>query len=147
MTWATEMLDNMKRGTHQLPPVTKALQLGLIDDWGPGWIHKTWISKPEFLHPDGTMFGGYISALFDQAFALATMTVINDDETYRTSHLNVSFLSLSRHENVTLDARVVSRSRRLITLSGTMLGQDGKVRSIATAQQITKLSDASKGIG
>jgi len=137
MTWATEMLDNMKRGTHPIPPLTKTLQLGLIDDWGDGWVRKSWEPKAELLQQDGTMFGGYISALYDQLFAFATMTVIGEDEAYRTSNLNVSFLSLSRNEQVVLEAKVVSRSRRLITLEAKMLGIDGQVRSIATAQQIT----------
>lgn len=137
MTWATDMLENMKQGTHSLPPITKTLQLGLLDDWGDGWVRKSWDPKPELLQQDGTMFGGYIASLFDQVFAFATMTVVNDDEAYRTSNLNVLFMSLSRSERVTLEARVISRSRRLISLEGKMCGQTGEVRSIATAQQIT----------
>ena len=137
MTWATEMLENMKRGTHQVPRVTQTLKLGLIDDWGDGWVRKTWSPEPEFMHPDGTLFGGYIAALFDQVFALAAMTVVAEDEAYRTSNLNLSFLSLSRSERLCLEAHVVSRSRRLITLEAKMLGADKKVRALATAQQIT----------
>lgn len=137
MTWATDMLNNMKLGTHPVPLVTQTLKLGLIDDWGEGWIRKSWSSQPEFMHPDGTLFGGYIAALFDQALALATMTVVQDDETYRTTNLNISFLSLSQSETVTLDARVVSRSRRLISLEAKMLGSNDQVRAMATAQQIT----------
>lgn len=139
MTWATEMLENMKRGSHPMPPITKTLQLGLIDDWGDGWVRKRWTPKPDLLQQDETMFGGYIAALFDQIFAFAAMTVIGEDEAYRTSHLNVCFLSLSGNETVTLEAHVVARSRRLITLEAKMLGDEGKVRSLATAQQmITK---------
>ena len=137
MTWATEMLDNMKRGNHQMPPVTETLQLGLIDDWGDGWVRKSWTPKPELLQQDGTVFGGYIAALFDQLFAFATMTVITEDEAFRTSHLAISFMSLSRDESLNLEANVVSRSRRLITLEARIKGVADQVRSIATAQQIT----------
>ncbi|MEM7457895.1 MAG: PaaI family thioesterase [Pseudomonadota bacterium] len=137
MTWATDMLNKMKQGTHPVPPVTKTLQLGLIDDWGEGWIRKSWIPKPDLLQQDGTVFGGYIAALFDQAFAFATMTVIQEHEAFRTSNLNISFLSLSHGEAVELDARVVSRSRRLISLEAKLSGADGQIRSLATAQQIT----------
>ena len=137
MTWATEMLDNMKRGTHPAPPIVKTLRLGLIDDWGEGWVEKSWQPDEDLLQADGTMFGGYIAALFDQAFAFATMTVIGDHEAYRTSNLNVSFLSLSRSEPITLRADVVARSKRLITLDGRMLSPTGTIRAIATAQQIT----------
>ncbi|MEM6555665.1 MAG: PaaI family thioesterase [Pseudomonadota bacterium] len=137
MTWATEMLDNMKRGKHQVPPVTETLQLGLIDDWGEGWVRKSWTPKPHLLQQDGTVFGGYIAALFDQLFAFATMTVIKEDEAFRTSHLAISFMSLSRDESLNLEANVVSRSRRLITLEARITGAADQVRSIATAQQIT----------
>ncbi|MEO1188767.1 MAG: PaaI family thioesterase [Pseudomonadota bacterium] len=137
MTWATDMLENMKRGSHPLPPVTETLKLGLIDDWGEGWISKSWAPKPELLQQDGTVFGGYIAALFDQAFAFATMTVIQDHEAFRTSSLNISFLSLSRGETLKLEAKVVSRSRRLITLEAKLIGEAGEIRSLATAQQIT----------
>lgn len=137
MTWGTDMLERMKLGTHPVPAITKTLKLGLIEDWGPGWVRKSWTPTPELLQQDGTMFGGYISALFDQIFAFATMTVIQNDEAYRTSQLSVSFLSLSRNETVYLEANVVARSRRLITLEGRMCGPKGEVRSIATAQQIT----------
>ncbi len=137
MSWAIEILNNMKTGTHQVPRVAEYLKLGLIDDWGEGWIRKSWPLQREFLHSDGTLFGGYIAALFDQAFAFASMTVIGDDEAYRTSNLSVSFLSLSRSEPVNIEARVISRSRRLITLEAKMLGSDEAVRAVATAQQMT----------
>ena len=136
MTWATDMLDNMKRGTHPVPPVVDTLQLGLIDDWGTGWVKKTWRVKPDLLQLDGTLFGGYIAALFDQALAFATMTVVEDDETYRTANLNISFMTLSRSEDLTLEAKVVHRSRRLVTVEATLSTLTGEVRSIATAQQV-----------
>ena len=65
------------------------------------------------------------------------MTVIGETEAYRTTNLPLSFLSLSHSEAVTLEAKVVSRSRRLITLEGKMLGSGGNVRTLATAQQMT----------
>ena len=139
MTWATDMLDNMKRGTHTVPPVVDTLKLGLIDDWGDGWVRKIWRVEPDLLQLDGTMFGGYIAALFDQVLAFATMTVVADNETYRTTNLNISFMSLSRSEDLVLEAKVVSRSRRLVTVEALLLSLTGDVRSIATAQQmITK---------
>lgn len=139
MTWAKDMLENMKQGTHKVPPIVHTLQLGLIDDWGDGWVRKSWRPKPELLQNDGTMFGGYIAALFDQIFAFAAMTVLEDDEACRTTSLNISFISLSRLEDVLIEAKVVSRSRRLITIESKLSSKAGEIRSIATAQQmITK---------
>ena len=136
MTWATDLLDKMKAGTHTAPPLVRTLQLGLLEDWGEGWVRKRWQHRAELLHPDGSMFGGYIAALFDQMFAFAAMTVLAEDEAVRTTNLNVNFVSLSRKEDVVLEASVVSRSRRLMTVQGTLSSPDGAVRSVASGQQI-----------
>ncbi len=136
MTWATDLLEKMKAGTHTAPPLVQTLQLGLLEDWGEGWVRKRWQHRSELLHSDGSMFGGYIAALFDQVFAFAAMTVLAEDEAVRTTNLNVNFVSLSRKEDVVLEASVVSRSRRLMTVQGTLSSPEGEVRSIASAQQI-----------
>ena len=136
MTWATDLLTKMKLGTHQIPPLVQTLQLGLLDDWGEGWVKKTWRHRSDLLHQDGSMFGGYIGALFDQTFAFAAMTIVSDDEIFRTANLNISFVSLSRSEDVVLEARLVARSRQLITLEGTLSSLSGEIRSTATAQQV-----------
>ncbi len=136
MTWATDLLEKMKMGTHQPPPLVETLKLGLLDDWREGWVKKRWRLQPELLHPDDSMFGGYMAALFDQTFAFVAMSVLADDEAVRTLSLNVSFVSLSRNEDVIIEARLVSRSRRLMTIDGTLSSPDGRVRSVATCQQM-----------
>lgn len=136
MTWATDLLEKMKQGTHQTPPMVQTLQLGLLDDWGDGWVRKTWRHNPALMHQDGSMFGGYIGALFDQVFTFAAMSVVTDDEIFRTTNLSINFVSLSRLEDLVLKATVVSRSRKLITVEGKLSTFDGKVRSTATAQHM-----------
>lgn len=136
MTWATDLLEKMKHGTHQIPPLVENLQLGLLEDWGDGWVKKIWRHQAAFLHNDGSMFGGYVGALFDQVFSFAAMTVVSEHEVFRTVNLSINFVSISRAEDVVLDARVVSRSRRLITLEGQLSSLRGKIRSTATAQQM-----------
>lgn len=136
MTWATDLLEKMKQGTHEIPPLVQTLQLGLLEDWGDGWVRKTWRHTPELLHNDGSMFGGYIGALFDQVFSFSAMTVVAEDEMFRTTNLSINFVSLSRSEDLVLDARVIARSRRLITLEGKLSTLGGKIRSTATAQQM-----------
>lgn len=136
MTWATDLLDKMKQRTHKAPPLVQTLKLGLLEDWGDGWVRKTWQHQAELLHQDGSMFGGYAAALFDQTFAFTAMTVLADDEYIRTTNLNVNFISLSRSEDIILEAKVVSRSRRLLTVEGKLMATNRTIRSTATAQQM-----------
>jgi hypothetical protein len=94
--WATERLDELVRGIDVvLPPVTKTLRLGTIDSWAPGSIKKTWQPHPELLNVDGSLFGGYIAALADQALTLAAMTRVPDDFVFRTLNLSVNFLRVA----------------------------------------------------
>jgi len=93
MTWATERLDQLKAGKAIPPPVVETLRLGLLDDWGEGWVRKRWESAPELMNGDGSMFGGYLAALADQMLAFAAMTVIEDPSAFRTTDLQIRFSS------------------------------------------------------
>ncbi len=80
MTWATDRLDVLVAGKAEPPPVVRTLKLGLLDAWGEGWIRKSWQPSPELENGDGTMFGGYLAALADQALALAAMTLVGESQ-------------------------------------------------------------------
>ncbi|WP_332773673.1 PaaI family thioesterase [Phenylobacterium sp.] len=136
MTWATERLDQIKAGVVDAPPVVRTLHLGLIDDWGPGWVRKRWEPKSEILNGDGSMFGGYVAALADQILAFATMTAIADDATYRTINLQVQFVKVGRAHPLIIEGRVAASSRQLITVEADFRREDGELIARAGAQQI-----------
>ena len=108
MTWATDRLAALKAGATDLPPVVRTLKLGSLDDWGPGWVRKRWTASPEILNVDGSMFGGYIAALTDQALTLAAMTVVPGDSAFRTTNLHIHFLKLARGEPLVIEGRVLA---------------------------------------
>ncbi len=135
MTWATERLDLLKAGKVTPPPVVATLKLGLIDDWGAGWVRKRWEPSPEVMNGDGSMFGGYLAALADQMLAFAAMTVIDDPSAYRTTDLQVRFFKLGRAEPLQLEGRVTSRSRSLIHAEVDFKREGGELIARATGQQ------------
>ena len=141
MTWATERLDALKAGTATPPPIVETLRLGLLDDWGEGWVRKFWRPAPELGTADGSLFGGYLAALADQVLAFATMTVVPHDRLYRTVNLNLNFLKVRRSGPLTIEARVVARTRRLITVRAEFRSEDGTLIAEATAQQIVMAFD------
>lgn len=136
MTWATERLDEIKAGTVDIPPVTRTLGMGLLDDWGPGWVRKSWTPRLDLLNGDGSLFGGYIAALADQVLAFAAMTVAPDDAYFRTVNLQLQFVKVGRAHPLAIEARVVSASRQLITVSAEFRRPDGEVITTAQAQQV-----------
>lgn len=96
MTWATDRLDALRAGKGTPPPIVQTLRLGLIDDWGVGWVRKSWSPSAELATADGSLFGGYLAALADQVLAFATMTVVPNDRLYRTVNLQMIFLKVGR---------------------------------------------------
>ena len=136
MSWASERLDALKSGTVELMPVVKTLQLGGLTDWGPGWVRKVWEPKPELLQSDGTMFGGYLAALADQALAFAAMSVLPETHVFRTVGLIVQYFRPSRNERITIEARVVAQSRQLISTEAEFRNPSGDLLAKATAQQV-----------
>lgn len=136
MSWAHERLEAIKLGTVDAPPVVTTLRMGLLDDWGAGWVRKRWQPCPEILNGDGSMFGGYLAALADQALAFAAMTVVPDDQHFRTISLQLQFFRIGRAHPLDIEARVVAQTRQLISVEADFRRPDGDLIAKATAQQV-----------
>lgn len=136
MTWATERLDALKSGTARPPPIVETLKLGLIDDWGEGWVRKSWSPAPELQTADGSLFGGYLAALADQVLAFAAMTVVPDELHFRTLNLQMTFVRIGRAHPLRIEARVSARTRQMITVRADFRREDGELLAEATAQQL-----------
>jgi uncharacterized protein (TIGR00369 family) len=144
MTWATERLDLLKSGAATPPPIVQTLRLGLLDDWGDGWVRKTWSPAPELQNGDGSMFGGYIAALADQALAFAAMTVVPEAMAFRTLNLQLNFVRVGRMQPLAIEARVTTRTRQLITARAEFRRDDGELIADASAQQLLMPFDATR---
>lgn len=136
MSWARERLDALVAGTPAPPPVVQTLRLGTLREWGEGWIKKDWVPTPELLNADGSLFGGYLAALADQALAFAAMTVVAPDSAFRTINLQVNFLRVGRAHPLSIEARVVAATRQLLTVRAEFRRDDSELIAEATGQQL-----------
>lgn len=134
-TWARRRLDEIKAGTGDTPVLVETLQLGLLDDWAPGWVTKRWSPVAELLHGDGSKFGGYTAALADQVMSFAAMTVVPGDKAFRTINLSLQFFKLSHGETLVIEGHVVAQSKRIISVEVTFCHPDGTLVAKATGQQ------------
>lgn len=141
MTWGTDRLDALKAGHGAPPPIVQTLQLGRLDDWGAGWVRKSWRPSADLATADGSFFGGYLAALSDQVLAFAAMSVVPDDRLFRTVNLQVNFLKVGRCHPLAIEARVVAQTRQLITVRAEFRREDGALIADATAQQILMTFD------
>lgn len=138
-TWATDRLDALVRGDVVLQPVTKTLRLGTLDSWAPGWVKKTWSPDPDLLNVDGSLFGGYIAALADQALTFVAMTSVLDDMVFRTLNLSITFHRVAKAEPLIIEARVTSQTRQVISTRAEFRRPDGQLIAEASAQQFLQV--------
>lgn len=136
MGWAKARLAELKAGTAAFPPLVETLRLGGLDDWGEGWVRKSWAPRPELSLPDGTLFGGYLAALADQVLAFAAMSVAPEDVAFRTTNLQLHFVRVTSAQPLTIEAHVVAQTRQLITARAEFRRVDGELIAEATAQQL-----------
>lgn len=136
MTWATDRLDLLKARSAAPPRIVETLKLGLLDDWGEGWVRKSWRPDPALATADGSLFGGYLAALADQVLAFATMTVVPDDHIYRTLNLQMNFVRVGREHPLNIEARVIAQTKQLITVRAEIQREDRVLIAEASAQQL-----------
>ena len=128
-------LDALVAREAEPPPVVETLRLGLLDAWGPGWSRKTWTPCKEVLQSDGSLFGGYLAALADQSLAFAAMSVLEEGELMRTTNLTIQFFRVGKPEPLEIEARVLARTKRMISVEVDLRRPDGELIAKATGQQ------------
>ncbi|MGH6963608.1 MAG: PaaI family thioesterase [Phenylobacterium sp.] len=136
MTWGTDRLAALKAGVGEPPAIVRTLRLGLIDDWGEGWVRKSWSPHPDLATADGSLFGGYLAALADQVLTFAAMTVVPDEMHFRTLNLQVNFVRIARTQPLDIEAKVVAHTRQMITARAEFRREDGELIAEASAQQL-----------
>jgi uncharacterized protein (TIGR00369 family) len=136
MTWGTERLAALKKDDADLPPIVRTLRLGLLDDWGEGWVRKSWSPHPDLQTADGSLFGGYLAALADQVLTFAAMTVVPGEMHFRTLNLQINFVRIGRTGPLSIEAKVVAQTRQLVTVRAEFRRADGDLLAEATAQQL-----------
>ena len=133
MTRATDTLDQMVARTWTRSPSNAALALPLIDGWSPGRVWCDWEVDGRFANASGVLFGGYLSAIFDDTGVSASETLIGEGEAAVTQDLRVTFFRPAQvGERLRLEAEVINASRRTHHVEAKIARPDGKLIAAAT---------------
>ncbi len=137
MTKWTERLDRIADGTvESKAPAVDTLKLPKLRGWLPGRVWLQWKVDPNVFHGGGTVFGGYLAALGDQALGLAMLSVLEDGEVFSTSDLRFSFFRPVTEGTLHIEAQVIHRGRGMAHVEVVLTRDDGKVAGKATATQV-----------
>lgn len=87
--------------------------------------------RDELRQPHGILHGGVTATLIDTAMAFAVITCLTEQEKASTADLTVHYLRPHFEGKFSCTARVVKAGKRLLTVSGEVTNEEGKL--LATA--------------
>lgn len=82
--------------------------------------------RPEHMNPHGVVHGGVVYTLVDYAMGAALVSRLGPGERCATLEITIHYLTATTGGELTAEARVVHRSRRIAVLEGRVLGDDGR---------------------
>ncbi len=118
------------------PPPPSAALLGwrfVAVDPEAGTIRVEFEARPEFLNPLGTVQGGLLTAMLDDAMGPAATAALGGSAFAQTLELKTSFHRPARPGKLYAEGRVVHRGREIIFLEGRLTSPAGELIATASA--------------
>ncbi|MEA2499119.1 MAG: hypothetical protein QOH26_1524 [Actinomycetota bacterium] len=107
--------------------------------WEPGHQVIEWKATEDYAFPAFAGYivhGGLVSTLLDTAMGGAAWTLLDRDEAFLTSNLNVEFMRSAHPGLLRGSGKVVNRTKRAIFCSSELFDEDGKLLAAARCTQI-----------
>lgn len=107
--------------------------------WEPGRQVVEWNATEDYAFPAADshiVHGGMVATLLDTAMGGACWTLLDRDEVFLTSNLNVEFIRSARPGLLRGEGKVVSRTKRAVFCSAELFDESGKLLAAARCTQI-----------
>ena len=119
---------------HPAPPAAETLGWELLAEFpDEGRIDIAFHPNATMLNPGGTVQGGFIAAMLDDAMGPALVSSTNGTEMPVSLDINVSFIKPVRPGRVIARGRVVSRTKSTAFLEAELFDQAGNLLARATS--------------
>ncbi len=128
----TDNIDMLKeQGKNE--PIASFLDMSLTE-LSDGFARVEMKMKPEYVNFNGTIFGGIIGAVADQAFAYATNSVATPNV---ASQLNIHFIAAaSQDDTLIAECIVVKKGKRVCISEIKVTDPGGKLIALASGTTI-----------
>tara|TARA_R110000868_G_scaffold125417_7_gene331378 strand:+ start:9319 stop:9747 length:429 start_codon:yes stop_codon:yes gene_type:complete len=113
---------------EKAPPHVTALNLyaGKLTVLEKGRIRYDWTVDPAYMNPVA-VFGGYLATLADQTCSFALMTMLEDNQNFTTSDLQMHFFRPVTKGILACEGLVVNVSKTQAYVEATFTNDDGKI--------------------
>lgn len=139
-----EVLARFKRSTRR-PKGSDLLGFDLISvDQAAMTVNVAFVGREDFTNPMGQVQGGFVTAMLDDAMAVAGVVASNFTCVMPTLELKVSFLRPALPGPLRAVGRVVKWGRTIAFVEGELYDPDDRLLAKATA---TAMPTQRKGLG
>ncbi len=127
-----DVLREAAAGKEPLPPCSELLGWQALS-LEPGHVRVRFSAGPELCNPMGSVQGGFLAAMLDDAMGPALFSLLEEGSFAPTLEMKVSYLRPARPGALVAEGRVAHRSRGVAFLEGTLMNEAGDVLATATA--------------
>lgn len=125
------VMDNnelMERINRYMPPTAELLGSKVLEiDAEAGRIRMSFEARKDFLNPGGSVQGGLVTAMLDEAAAFACIAHSGRRIFVPTLELKVSFYAPAREGTLYAEGRVVKAGRTIAFLEADLRDGEGKL--------------------
>ncbi len=134
MTLTHAKILSIFQNSTRMPPASKLLGFELLDlSIEQGWVDVAFTARPEFANPTGSMQGGFVTAMLDDAMGVAASVHSGLTKIVPTLQLTVTFLHPVPVGRVIVRGEVLRLGRNTAQLSGVLRLADGTIAATAMA--------------
>ena len=128
-----DLTDEQRRRVERMREAVPFLKhLGIeVESVGPGTATLLLPMREEIMRNDGIVHGGAIASVIDSAFAFAIIPLLAENERTVTIDLTIHYVRPLSGGAAKAIARVVRAGRRVITVSGELFDENGKLATTA----------------
>ncbi|MBM4311049.1 MAG: PaaI family thioesterase [Deltaproteobacteria bacterium] len=127
-----EYLKKVRQPGQSVNPLFAYLGV-VVDEISPGRTVMHLPFRPDFIQGGGTIAGGIIATLADEAMAHAALAGLSPGETTATIEMNIRYLKACPSGAITATAALIKKGRRVMTLQAELTDDNRQTVALAGA--------------
>ncbi len=119
------------------PPTAELLGMRILEvDKDIGFIRLEVLAKPEFCNPMGSVQGGIVAAILDDAAAMSVVVKSNERIVVPTLEFKVSFFGAAKPGKLFAEGRCLKLGKRAVFMESKLFDPEGGLLATMTATAI-----------
>ena len=139
MPLSDDQIRALLRDSSRHPPSARLLGFELVDfSVDAGWAEVAFSPRPEFANPAGTVQGGFICAMLDDAMSVAASISKRFEVYVPTLQMTVTYLKPAPIARVVARGEVLRFGSSSVAMQGALRDAGGTLLAVATSTAVPR---------